>query len=116
MNIAETNEETATMLRALGKEVHTYVCDCSKREDVCRVAEKVKVDVGDVDILVNNAGILSGKQLMKLKDAEIQRTMDINIMAHFWVSNINGKSKAGVQCIIITLIFVFARFNPHCHN
>ena len=116
MNIAETNEETATMLRALGKEVQTYVCDCSKQEDVCRVAEKVKVDVGDVDILVNNAGILSGKQLMKLKDAEIQRTMDINIMAHFWVSNVNDKSKAEMQCIIITLISVFARFNPHCHN
>lgn len=65
---------------------HTFDCDCSSREDVYRVAAKVQREVGDVDILVNNAGILSGKKLMNLKDVEIERTMRINTLAHFWVS------------------------------
>ena len=65
---------------------HTFDCDCSSREDVYRVAAKVQQEVGDVDILVNNAGIMSGKKLMNLKDVEIERTMRINTLAHFWVS------------------------------
>ena len=81
-----TNEETATQVRAAGKEAYTYVCDISCCEDVRRTAEQVKRDVGDIDILVNNAGILNGKRLTKLTDKDIQRTMDINSTAHFWVS------------------------------
>ena len=73
-------------MRAHGKVAHTFDCDCSSREDVYRVAAKVQREVGDVDILVNNAGILSGKKLMNLKDVEIERTMRINTLAHFWVS------------------------------
>ena len=64
---AETNEDTAAMVRSLGRKVHTYVCDCCDREDVYRVAGLVKREVGDVGILVNNAGILKGKRLMRLK-------------------------------------------------
>lgn len=49
---------------------------------------KVKRDVGEVDILVNNAGIVTGKKFLECKDELIQKTMDVNIMAHFWVSQI----------------------------
>lgn len=79
----DSNEETAAQVRALGKEAHTYVCDCSSKDDVYRVAVKVQREVGEVDILVNNAGILSGRKLMNLKDVEIERTMRINTLAHF---------------------------------
>lgn len=67
---------------------HTYVCDCSSREDIYRVAAKVQSEVGPVDILVNNAGILCGKKLLNLKDVEIERTIRVNTLAHFWVSPI----------------------------
>lgn len=80
----DSNEETAAQVRALGRVAHTYICDCSNREDVYRVAAKVQHEVGEVDILVNNAGILSGKKLLNLKDVEIERTMRINTLAHFW--------------------------------
>ncbi|RMX46710.1 hypothetical protein pdam_00015667, partial [Pocillopora damicornis] len=80
----DSNEETAAQVRALGRVAHTYICDCSNREDVYRVAAKVQGEVGEVDILVNNAGILSGKKLLNLKDVEIERTMRINTLAHFW--------------------------------
>ena len=76
-------------MRAHSKVAHTFDCDCSSREDVYRVAAKVQREVGDVDILVNNAGILSGKKLMNLKDVEIERTMRVNTLAHFWVSNVH---------------------------
>ncbi|XP_074606883.1 17-beta-hydroxysteroid dehydrogenase 13-like isoform X1 [Acropora palmata] len=80
----DSNEETANKVRSRGGKAHTYVCDCSSREDVYRVSAQVLREVGHVDILVNNAGIMSGKKILNLKDEEIERTMKINTLAHFW--------------------------------
>ena len=84
----DSNEETAAQVRALGKVAHAFVCDCSSKGDVYRVAAKVQREVGEVDILVNNAGIASGRKLMNLKDVDIERTISINTLAHFWVSQL----------------------------
>lgn len=45
----------------------------------------MKTVVGDVTIVINNAGVVSGKTLLDIDDASIQRTFDVNILAHFWV-------------------------------
>lgn len=47
---------------------------------------QVKREVGDVTILVNNAGIVTGKKFMDAPDSLIEKTMEVNTMAHFWVS------------------------------
>ncbi|XP_078718835.1 epidermal retinol dehydrogenase 2 [Lampetra fluviatilis] len=87
------NEETAQLIREEGDgvegderkpRVHAYSVDCSRREDVYRVADLVKRDVGDIDILVNNAGIVTGRKFIDSPDELLQKTMDVNIMAHFW--------------------------------
>jgi all-trans-retinol dehydrogenase (NAD+) len=39
---------------------------------------------GPVDILVNNAGVVTGKCLLDLTDEEIEKTMAINALSHFW--------------------------------
>jgi all-trans-retinol dehydrogenase (NAD+) len=44
----------------------------------------VKDEVGDVDILINNAGIVTGKKILDCPDALMQKTMDVNSLAHFW--------------------------------
>ncbi|NXS29967.1 RDHE2 dehydrogenase, partial [Pomatostomus ruficeps] len=64
--------------------VHSYICDCSKRQDVYRVADQVKKEVGDVSILINNAGIVIGKRFLDSPDSLVEKTMQVNTMAHFW--------------------------------
>ncbi|NWH37766.1 RDHE2 dehydrogenase, partial [Chloropsis hardwickii] len=64
--------------------VHSYICDCSKRQDVYRVADQVKKEVGDVSILINNAGIVIGKRFLDSPDSLIEKTMEVNTTAHFW--------------------------------
>eukprot|EP00164_Ancoracysta_twista_P000767 GFYU01001008.1.p1 GENE.GFYU01001008.1~~GFYU01001008.1.p1 ORF type:complete len:312 (+),score=114.00 GFYU01001008.1:114-1049(+) len=83
----ETAAEVAKV--APNVKVSTYVCDVSNREMIYKVAEEVKAALPKgqkVDMLINNAGIVSGKWFMEIPDSSIQRTMDVNIMAHFWMA------------------------------
>ncbi len=76
--------KVAEEIRSRGGKAVTYRCDVSQRQEVYRVAEQVRNDVGMVDVLVNNAGVVSGKPLLECSDDQIQRTMEVNIIAHFW--------------------------------
>ncbi len=78
--------ETAQQITDLGRNVWTYVCDVSDKDFVYNVADRVKKDIGKVDILVNNAGVVTGKPFVECSDEEIKKTMDVNIMAHFWTT------------------------------
>ncbi|XP_064298752.1 epidermal retinol dehydrogenase 2 isoform X1 [Phalacrocorax carbo] len=78
-------KETSRLARENGgARVHSYICDCSKKQDIYRVADEVKKEVGDVSILVNNAGVVTGKMILDCPDSLIEKTMEVNTMAHFW--------------------------------
>lgn len=79
-------EAVANEIKEMGATVYTYVCDCSSREDVYKVAAQVKEEVGNVSILVNNAGIVNVRTIMDADDEEIVQTFRVNTLAHFWVS------------------------------
>ena len=76
-------------LRALGHEVFAYTVDCSKRDEIHRAAQRVREEVGVVSVLVNNAGVMPAKPLLELKDSEIERTFQVNILAYIWVRKLN---------------------------
>ena len=65
----------------------SYVCDVTNKDEVYETASKVRLDVGDVDILINNAGVVVGKSFLSCSDKEIEKTMNVNLMAHYWVSD-----------------------------
>ena len=71
--------------RETGAEAHAYVCDCSSREDISRVANQVKREVGDVTILINNVGVMSGQTIVDSKAETIENTFRVNTLSHFWV-------------------------------
>ena len=81
---ADGLERAKAELQGAGFEVATQVCDLTRREDIAAVARETLADIGPVDILVNNAGIVSGKGLLELADAEIERTFQVNTLALFW--------------------------------
>lgn len=79
-------EETAAECKKLGARVHTSVVDCSNREDIYSSAKKVKTEVGDVSILINNAGVVYTADLFATQDPQIEKTFEVNILAHFWTT------------------------------
>jgi all-trans-retinol dehydrogenase (NAD+) len=82
----ENIRKVADEITGLGGQAFSYVCDVTKKDEVYETANRVKLDVGDVDILVNNAGIVIGKTILSCSDKDIEKVMNVNLMAHFWVS------------------------------
>ena len=86
----DINEEkvhaVAREIREGGGEAHSYVVDCSKREEVYRAAATVREEVGDVAVLVNNAALASAGSYVeeKISDEQIEKTFSVNILALFW--------------------------------
>ncbi|OBS57857.1 hypothetical protein A6R68_11020 [Neotoma lepida] len=85
-------EETAAKCKTLGAQAYPFVVDCSKREEIYSAAKKVKEEVGDVSILVNNAGVVYTSDLFATQDAQIEKTFEVNVLAHFWEFNIKCES------------------------
>ncbi|XP_021568705.1 epidermal retinol dehydrogenase 2 isoform X2 [Carlito syrichta] len=81
----EGNEETCKLAQEAGaRRVHAYICDCSQKEEVYRVADQVKKEVGDVSILINNAGIVTGRKFLDCPDELMEKSFDVNFKAHLW--------------------------------
>ncbi|XP_055345535.1 epidermal retinol dehydrogenase 2-like [Paramacrobiotus metropolitanus] len=77
-------DETRRIIENDGGPVRSYLCDVSDRQMVYDVAERVRREVGNVTILVNNAGIVNGKWFLETADERLEKTMQVNAVAHFW--------------------------------
>jgi all-trans-retinol dehydrogenase (NAD+) len=71
--------------RERGLVIQTMVCDISDRNAVYRQAEALLGDLGPVDILINNAGVVSGSTFLETPDEKIIKTINVNVLAVFWV-------------------------------
>jgi len=78
------NDETVQMIRKDGNKAYGFVCNLSNKDEIYKVSKAVKTQVGIVDILINNAGIVSGTSLLDTPDEKIERTFNVNVLAHFW--------------------------------
>lgn len=85
------NNETAQIIKDLGGLATAYKCDVSKKDQIKVLHAQVKEDLGPVDILINNAGIVWGHLYIDPeKDQFITDQINVNLMAHIWVSWIFG--------------------------
>uniref|UniRef100_T1HW39 Uncharacterized protein n=1 Tax=Rhodnius prolixus TaxID=13249 RepID=T1HW39_RHOPR len=76
-------KETAKLCNEIKSNcAEAHLCDITDRR---KVAELVKL-VKPVDVLINNAGIVSSADIMEVSDENIERMMNVNVMAQFWTS------------------------------
>lgn len=79
-------DETVEMIRANGGTAVGYKVDISKKEEVYKAADALRRDVGDITMLINNAGVVSGRALLDTPDHLIERSFNVNVLAHFWTT------------------------------
>lgn len=63
--------------------------DVAQYDQVAELYRQVKRDLGTVDVLINNAGLVPLMSFQERKPEDVQRIMDVNVMAHFWVTKFN---------------------------
>ncbi|HBY17341.1 MAG TPA: gluconate 5-dehydrogenase [Porphyromonadaceae bacterium] len=63
--------------------VHGYVCDVTKEDDVKALVEKIHAEVGNIDILVNNAGIIKRTPMTEMAVEDFRLVVDIDLIAPF---------------------------------
>lgn len=83
---AELLEAVAEELRGLGRKVVTLPVDLRDGDAVAKAVERAKDELGGLDIVVNNAGITADQLLMRQKEEDWVRVLDVNLTGAFRVS------------------------------
>lgn len=84
--------EAATKeLEGLGAPVLGVVADAARREDAERLVDQTKDRFGRIDVLVNNAGITRDALLVRMKDEDWDRVLDVNLRGAFLMTRAVAK-------------------------
>lgn len=76
-------EETVREIAAAGGRAMVVQADISQAAEVDRLVNTVIQEYGKIDILVNNAGIARDNLLMRMKEADWDTVMNINLKSVF---------------------------------
>jgi 3-oxoacyl-[acyl-carrier protein] reductase len=79
-------------LEGTGAAVAAVAGDVSKREDAERVVETARERFGRLDILVNNAGITRDGLLVRMKDEDWDRVLEVNLRGAFVMTRAAAKA------------------------
>jgi len=83
---AEDLEQAAAELQAAGIDARWIAADCSKEEDIRRLADETLERMGRIDILVNNAGASWGAPAEDHPVAAWDKVMNLNVRGYFILS------------------------------
>jgi NAD(P)-dependent dehydrogenase (short-subunit alcohol dehydrogenase family) len=95
-------DETSAQTVAQALNTRAYPADVADPEAVQRMIQQIAADFGGLDIVVNNAGVEYKSPMLETPVAEWQRTLDVNLSAAFYTSQIAGRimREAGSGVII----------------
>ena len=95
-------------------------CDVCSVESVAKAAEIAKSSFGHPTILINNAGIVSGKSITELSILQIERTIKVNSISHFYtikefLPNMIKENKGHIVTIASSAgIFGVSKMTDYC--
>ena len=93
-------------LEAQGRTALGVVADVASRDDCDRLVSTARQQFGRVDILVNNAGVTHDELIVRMKDEDWDRVIEVNLRGAFLmtraVSKVLVRQKSGGRIINIT--------------
>jgi 3-oxoacyl-[acyl-carrier protein] reductase len=103
---ADRLERAVRGLEAQGGAALGIVADAASREDCERLVSTARQHFGRIDILVNNAGMTHDELLVRMKDEDWDRVMDVNLRSAFLmtraVTKVLVRGKRGGRIINIS--------------
>lgn len=76
-------EETAAIVRSMGRRAETYSMNVSDSAEVGAAVAKAAADFGRIDVLVNNAGITRDNLLVRMSEEDWDAVIDVNLKGAF---------------------------------
>ncbi|MHA1539125.1 MAG: 3-oxoacyl-[acyl-carrier-protein] reductase [Alphaproteobacteria bacterium] len=67
----------------LGGNVHTLTCNLGDTAEIEALTKKINTDFGGVDILVNNAGLTKDGLMLRMREADWDLVLRVNLTASF---------------------------------
>ncbi len=115
LTLSGTRKEALDALAGeLGERAHVVVCDLGEPGGAEALAKEAQEAMEGLDILVNNAGLTRDGLMMRMKDEDWQKVIDVNLTAGFRLSRacIKPMMKARWGRIIAVTSVVGATGNP----
>ena len=115
VSLSGTRREALEALAAeLGDRVHVRPCDLADAASVESLVPAAEGAMGSLDVLVNNAGVTRDNLFMRMKDAEWDSVLAINLTAAFRLSRaaVKGMMKRRYGRIINITSVVGVTGNP----
>lgn len=81
--VATTLEGAQATADALGGSARAYACDVSDADSVEKLFNQVIEDLGTPSVLVNNAGVTRDTLLIRMKDEDWDKVLDVNLKGAF---------------------------------
>lgn len=88
---ADDLEAATAELKAAGIDASWIAADCSKEEDIQRLANEALQRLGDIDILINNAGAAWGAPAEDHPVDAWDKVMNLNVRSYFILSQLVAK-------------------------
>lgn len=102
------------LTEALGERVHPIVADLTDPAAPDFLAKAAEAKLGRIDILVNNAGFTRDGLVLRMKDEDWQKVLDVNLTAAFRLSRacLRGMMKSRWGRIVNVASIVGVTGNP----
>lgn len=76
-------EEVKKEIESFGGKAVVKYCDVTSFEDTKTMMDEIKKELGSLDILVNNAGIARDTLLLRMKEEDFDKVIDVNLKGAF---------------------------------
>lgn len=84
-------DETVEEIKKMGREALAIKADVSNSDDVKNLVKEAEKNFSNIDILINNAGITRDTLLIRMKDEDWDKVMDVNLKGTFLCTKLVGK-------------------------
>jgi 3-oxoacyl-[acyl-carrier protein] reductase len=88
---ADRVQSAVKAMEGLGGRVVGLAADVVKREDADRLVDAARQEFGRLDVVVNNAGITRDTLLVRMKDDDWDRVMEVNLRGAFLMTRAAAK-------------------------
>jgi NAD(P)-dependent dehydrogenase (short-subunit alcohol dehydrogenase family) len=92
---ADKVRETVTEVRTLGRRALALTADVTHREEIQRVIDAMRKELGRIDILVNSAGATKRVPSLEMADVDWNRILDVNLNGTWYACQMVGAVMKG---------------------